>query len=183
MSTDTRPGRVVAVARDDAHRFGKPVHDEIRLIAGLGVEGDAHAGATVQHRSRVARDPDAPNLRQVHLIHAELFEHLATRGYRVGPGELGENITTSGIDLLNLPRGTHVQVGEAIVEITGLRNPCRQINGHSEGLMKELVHVDDGATIRLAGVMSVVIAGGSVRPGDDIRLTLPAGPHVPLEVV
>ncbi|KRB39042.1 MOSC domain-containing protein [Microbacterium sp. Root180] len=183
--TETSSGRVVAVARDDAHRFSKHTRESITLVADHGVEGDAHAGATVQHRSRVARDPGAPNLRQVHLMHEELFADMAERGHGVEPGALGENITTAGIDLLGLPRGTRLAIGDdAVVELTGLRNPCSQINGLSKGLMKELVHVDDqGATVRLAGVMSVVLAGGEVRPGDGIRVILPAGGARPLEAV
>ncbi|MGV9193495.1 MOSC domain-containing protein [Microbacterium sp. MC2] len=185
MTETSAAGKVVAVARDDAHRFTKPTRSSITLIEGIGVDGDAHAGTTVQHRSRVRRDPTAPNLRQVHLIHAELFAEMARRGHRVEPGGLGENITTSGIDLLALPRGTRLALGEhAVVELTGLRNPCAQINGLSPGLMKELVHVDDtGTTVRLAGVMSIVVAGGVVHPGDPVRVTPPAGAHHPLEVV
>ncbi|WP_106814406.1 MOSC domain-containing protein [Microbacterium timonense] len=183
--TEPLPGHVVAVARDDAHRFSKPTRESITLIAGIGVEGDAHAGTTVQHRSRVRRDPTTPNLRQVHLIHAELFDEMSRRGHDVRPGGLGENITTAGIDLLGLSRGTRLALGsDAVVEITGLRNPCTQINGLSEGLMKELVHLDDaGRTVRLAGVMSVVLEGGTVRPGDDIRVIPAAGPHEPLQPV
>ena len=183
--TESLAGHVVAVARDDAHRFSKPTRESITLVAGIGVEGDAHAGATVQHLSRVRRDPSAPNLRQVHLIHSELFDEMARRGHGIAPGGLGENVTTSGVDLLGLPRGTRLALGDdAIVEITGLRNPCAQINGLSSGLMKELVHVDDsGETVRLSGVMAIVLAGGVVRPGDGIRVILPAGAHRPLEVV
>ena len=177
--------RVVAVARDDEHRFSKPTRESIKLLAGIGVEGDAHAGATVQHLSRVRRDPTAPNLRQVHLVHSELFDDMARRGHTVPPGGLGENITTTGVDLLGLPRGTRLELGdEAVIEITGLRNPCVQINGLSDGLMKELVHVDDaGETVRLAGVMSIVLRGGVVRPGDGIRVIRPSGPHEPLQAV
>jgi MOSC domain-containing protein YiiM len=183
--TETSSGRVVAVARDDAHRFSKPTRESIVLISGHGVEGDAHAGSTVKHRSRVARDPGAPNLRQVHLMHEELFADMAARGHGIEPGALGENITTAGIDLLALPRGTRLAIGDdAIVELTGLRNPCSQINGISKGLMKELVYVDDqGETVRLAGVMSVVLAGGEVRPGDGIRVIPPAGAAEPLRAV
>ncbi len=183
--TETSSGRVVAVARDDAHRFSKPTRESIVLIAGHGVEGDAHAGPTVKHRSRVARDPGAPNLRQVHLMHEELFADMAERGHGIEPGALGENITTAGIDLLGLPRGTRLAIGDdAVVELTGLRNPCTQINGISKGLMKELVHVDDrGETVRLAGVMSIVRAGGEVRPGDGIRIIPPAGAPEPLRAV
>jgi len=183
--TDSLTGTVVAVARDDGHRFSKPTRDSITLIEGIGVEGDAHAGATVKHRSRVRRDPEAPNLRQVHLMHSELFDFVAQRGHEVAQGELGENVTTAGIDLLSLPRGTRLTLGaDAVIEVTGLRNPCTQINGLSAGLMKQLVYVDDdGETVRLAGVMSVVIRGGVVRPGDGIRVTLPDAPHEPLPVV
>jgi MOSC domain-containing protein YiiM len=178
-------GQVLAVARDDGHRFSKPTRESITLIAGHGVEGDVHAGATVKHRSRVRRDPGSPNLRQVHLIHSELFDEVAARGHVVEPGALGENVTTRGVDLLGLPRGTRLALGDdAIVEVTGLRNPCSQINGLSAGLMKELVYVDDdGETVRLAGVMSIVVAGGVVRPGDGIRVILPAGRHEPLQAV
>ena len=177
--------RVVAVARDDRHRFSKPTRDSITLIAGSGVEGDSHSGATVQHLSRATRDPAQPNLRQVHLLHSELFADMAERGHTVEPGALGENVTTSGVELLALPRGTRLELGgEAIVELTGLRNPCSQINGLSKGLMKELIHVDEtGETVRLAGVMSVVLAGGEIRPGDGIRVILPSGPHEPLRPV
>lgn len=177
--------RVLAVARDDRHRFGKPLQEDIELVAGLGVVGDAHAGATVKHRSRVRRDPSVPNLRQVHLMPAELFDHLEERGYRVGPGELGENVTTRGVDLLRLPRGARLRLGaDAEVELTGLRNPCVQINGHSDGLMGELVRRDDdGQVVRLAGVMSIVITGGVVRSGDAIRVEVPASATAPLEVV
>ncbi|MDL5350782.1 MOSC domain-containing protein [Microbacterium sp. zg-YB36] len=179
------PAHVVAVARDDAHRFTKPTRDSIRLIAGLGVEGDAHAGALVQHRSRQRTGATAPNLRQVHLIHAELLEELTGRGYDVAPGGLGENVTTRGIDLLGLPVGTRLRLGEeAVVELTGLRNPCTQINGYREGLMKQLVHRDaSGEVVRLAGVMSIVVTGGVVRPGDPVDITLPAGAPHPLQAV
>ena len=185
MTQPLPPGQVVAVARDDAHRFRKPTRESITLIAGYGIEGDAHAGETVQHLSRMRRDPSAPNLRQVHLIHSELFDEMAGRGHVVDPGGMGENITTVGIDLLNLSRGTRLEIGdEAVVEVTGLRNPCTQINGLSDGLMKELVYVDDdGATVRLAGVMSIVLTGGVVRPGDGIRVVPPAGAHEPLQAV
>lgn len=173
---------VIAVARDDAHRFAKPIRESITLVAGYGVDGDAHAGATVQHRSRVARDATAPNLRQVHLIHAELFDEVGGAGFDVAPGDLGENITTVGVDLLALPRGARLRLGaEAVVEVTGLRNPCVQIEGRARGLMKQLVRVaDDGTTERLAGIMSVVLVGGIVRPGDPIDVVLPDGVHDPL---
>jgi MOSC domain-containing protein YiiM len=178
-------GRVMAVAKDGAHRFSKPTCPSITLIEGYGVQGDAHAGTTVQHLARVRADPTGPNLRQVHLIQAELFTDLAERGFAVGPGQLGENIATEGIDLLPLPRGARLAIGDqAEVEITGLRNPCAQLDGLLPGLMRQLIHTDDtGAVVRTAGVMSVVTRGGPIRPGDPIQLTLPPLPHEPLLVV
>lgn len=178
-------GTVVSVSRDSEHRFSKVPVEEIRLLEGLGVEGDAHAGETVQHRSRVRRDPTQPNLRQVHLIHAELFDQVAEDGFTVEPAAMGENITTRGIDLLALPTGTVLRLGEqAIVEVTGLRNPCFQIDGIEHGLMKRLVFVDpDGETVRLAGIMGVVRRGGVVRPGDAIAVELPVGEARPLQPV
>lgn len=179
MSDPVTGARVLAVSRDDQHRFSKPTMRSIRLVEGVGVEGDAHAGEFVQHVSRVKRDPSTPNLRQVHLMHAELFAQVAENGHQVAPGQLGENITTEGLDILSLPRGTRLALGpDAVIEVTGLRNPCNQINGLSPGLMKELVHVDDaGETIRLAGIMSTVVHGGIVHPGDPIGVHLPAEPH------
>ncbi|HWA48751.1 MAG TPA: MOSC domain-containing protein [Dongiaceae bacterium] len=149
----------------------------IRLIAGLGVEGDAHAGVTVKHRSRVARDPTQPNLRQVHLIHAELHDELRAAGFALAPGQMGENITTRGIDLLSLPTGTRLHLGpDAVVEVTGLRNPCNQLNGLQPGLMNAVLDRDaDGNLIRKAGVMGIVLVGGDVRPGDAIGVEMPSG--------
>jgi MOSC domain-containing protein YiiM len=157
----------------------------IRLREGLGVDGDGHLGATVQHRSRVRKDPTQPNLRQVHLIHAELFDELGAKGFAVHPGELGENITTSGLDLLALPTGARLHLGaSAIVEITGLRNPCVQIDDFQNGLMAATLDKDaDGRLVRKAGIMSIVIAGGDVRPGDAIGVEWPKAPHRPLEPV
>ncbi|MDH6128469.1 MOSC domain-containing protein [Kitasatospora sp. GP82] len=178
-------GTVAAVSRGAEHDFSKPNEEFVRLLAGLGAEGDAHLGVTVQHRSRVAQDPTQPNLRQVHLIHAELFEELAAAGFRVGPGELGENITTCGLDLLALPRGTRLHLGaQAVVEVTGLRNPCPQIDAFQHGLLKQVVGRDgQGRVVRRAGVMGIVLEGGEVRPGDGIRAELPAGPFEVLERV
>ncbi|MFY1636451.1 MOSC domain-containing protein [Solwaraspora sp. WMMB335] len=183
-TTDGQP-MVVAVCRDGEHRFSKNVADEINLLAGLGVAGDAHAGVTVQHRSRVARDPTQPNLRQVHLIHSELHDELRTQGFAVQPGQLGENVTTRGLDLLSLPRGTVLRLGpHAAVEVTGLRNPCQQINAFRPGLLKAVLDTDaDGGLIRKAGIMSVVLAGGPVRPGDAVTVELPVPPHLPLDRV
>lgn len=176
---------VEAVSVSPAHTMSKPGAEEIRLLAGLGVEGDAHAGVTVKHRSRVARDPSQPNLRQVHLIHAELHDELRTLGFEVAPGEMGENVTTRGVDLLGLPVGTRLRLGdEAVVEITGLRNPCGQLDGVRSGLMAATLGRDaDGTLIRKAGVMGTVVAGGEIRPGDPIAVSLPAGPHHPLAPV
>ncbi|WP_111551845.1 MOSC domain-containing protein [Kitasatospora sp. SolWspMP-SS2h] len=176
---------MVAVSSNGEYAFTKPNRDGIRLLAGLGVEGDVHAGVTVRHRSRVAQDPTQPNLRQVHLMHAELFEELARAGFTVGPGQLGENVTTRGVDLLGLPVGALLRLGaEAVVEVTGLRNPCGQIDAFRHGLLKQVVGRDEtGAVVRKAGVMGVVRSGGEIRPGDGVTVTLPPGPHRPLERV
>lgn len=178
-------GAILALARDQAHNFTKVAEPRLRLQAGLGVEGDAHAGATVKHRSRVAKDPSQPNLRQVHLIHAELFAELAGKGYAVAPGQLGENITTRGINLLGLSAGTRLRLGrDAIVEVTGLRNPCHQINAIAPGLMDALLdRAPDGGLIRKCGIMAVVIAGGDIAVGDAIALDHVPAHHVPLGVV
>jgi MOSC domain-containing protein YiiM len=178
--------RVLAVHRSRSHSFSKFTEDEgITLVAGLGVDGDAHAGPTVRHRSRVARDASAPNLRQVHLMHAELFGELMAAGFPVWPGELGENITTQGVDLLALPSGTRLALGHAaVIELTGLRNPCVQIDRFQRGLMAAvLARNAQGGLVRKAGVMAVVLAGGMVRPGDAIAIERPALPHRPLEPV
>jgi MOSC domain-containing protein YiiM len=173
---------VTAVSQSRGHNFSKPNVLSIRLVAGLGVEGDAHAGVTVKHRSRVRKDPTQPNLRQVHLVHSELFDELRDKGFTVVPGDIGENVTTRGIDLLALPTGTKLRLGAtATVEITGLRNPCVQLDTFQKGLMAATLDKDgDGNLIRKAGVMGVVLAGGEVRPGDAIAVELPAAPHRPL---
>lgn len=178
-------GSVVAVSRSASHTFTKPNESTIRLIAGLGVEGDAHLGELVRHRSHVRKDPTQSNLRQVHLIHEELQEELRASGFAVSAGTVGENITTRGLDLLALPTGARLQFGEsAIIEVTGLRKPCRQLDGHQQGLMTAVIGRDaQGNPVYKCGVMAVVIAGGEVRPGDAIRITLPPLPHRPLEPV
>ncbi|WP_432510024.1 MOSC domain-containing protein [Kineococcus sp. SYSU DK001] len=178
-------GWVTAVSRDGEHRFSKDVTAGITLLAGLGVEGDAHAGVTVQHRSRVAADPYRPNLRQVHLLHGELHDELRERGFAVGPGRLGENVTTRGLDLLGLPRGTRLHLGErAVVEVTGLRNPCAQIDAFQPGLLEAVVSRGaDGATVRKAGIMGVVLSGGPVRAGDRVEVEVPPRPWEALERV
>jgi MOSC domain-containing protein YiiM len=177
--------RVVAVSRSPAYTFTKPTQESIRLLTMLGVEGDAHMGATVRHRSRMEREPDAPNLRQVHLMPAELFEELGAAGFTVSAGQMGENVTTRGVDLLGLPVGTRLHLGgSAVVEVTGLRNPCVQLDGIQPGLMAALRPKDaDGTTVRKAGIMGIVLAGGDVRAGDAIAVELPPAPHRPLEVV
>jgi len=176
---------VVAVSSRRGHHFSKTPSLSIRLLSGLGVAGDGHCGATVQHRSRVRKDPTAPNLRQVHLIHAELFDELRAKGFVVRPGELGENVTTAGLDLLALPTGTRLRLGDsAVVELTGLRNPCVQIDRFQPGLMAATLDKDAaGGLIRKAGVMAIVRADGDVRPGDGIAVEWPDLPHIPLRAV
>ncbi len=166
------------------HTMSKVARDSITLLAGLGVEGDAHMGVTVKHRSRVAADPTQPNLRQVHLIHSELHAELEGKGFNVAPGQMGENITTHGIDLLALGVGARLHIGDqAIIEVTGLRNPCLQLEGIQSGLMQAALDTDEnGKLIRKSGIMGVVIAGGVVRANDEIRITHPAT-HRPLERV
>ncbi|MBE9051023.1 MOSC domain-containing protein [Nostocales cyanobacterium LEGE 11386] len=178
-------GVVKAVHRSALHTMKKYEQPSIQLLAGLGVEGDAHMGVTVKHRSRVAVNPNQPNLRQVHLIHSELHDELCAKGFTVGAGEMGENITTRGIDLLRLPMGTHLYLGaQVVVEITGLRNPCVQLNGIQEGLMAAVLDRDEqGNLIRKAGVMGVVLIGGEVRSHDMIRVELPPEPHQSLDRV
>ncbi|MCZ2110449.1 MAG: MOSC domain-containing protein [Dehalococcoidia bacterium] len=178
-------GTVVAVSRSSLHTFTKPNEGSIRLIAGRGVEGDAHAGETVRHRSRVARDPGQPNLRQVHLMHSELFDELAAKGFTVVPGALGEHVTTRGINLLGLARGTLLRIGgEAVVQVTGLRNPCAQIDGLIPGLMDAVLDRDAaGNLVRKAGIMGIVLSGGEIRPGDAISVDAPPGEQHRLEPV
>ncbi|MDL2343068.1 MOSC domain-containing protein [Deinococcus sp. MIMF12] len=185
MNGPTWMGAVAAVNLSPVHGFSKVPQPQVRLLAGLGVKGDAHAGRTVRHRSRVAQNPDQPNRRQVHLIHAELLEELAGQGFAVRPGDLGENVLTRGLDLLTLPTGTRLHLGgEAVVEVTGLRNPCGQIDAFQPGLLAAVLGRDEhGGLVRKAGVMGVVLTGGVVRPGDSVRAELPPEPHRPLERV
>lgn len=175
---------VHAVHSSPVHGFSKQTVPSIRLIEGLGVEGDAHAGTTVKHRSRVKKDASTPNLRQVHLIHDELFDALREIGHEVRPGDLGENVTTRGLDLLALPVGARLAIGEAVIVVTGLRNPCNQINDFQPGLMKQMLRKDDSGEIeRLAGVMGIVVRTGHVAAGDPIDITWPPEPHHRLTVV
>ncbi|MCT7343037.1 MOSC domain-containing protein [Pseudomonas aeruginosa] len=167
--------QVIAVSLCATHAFSKQVRPAIRLLKGLGVEGDAHHGVTVKHRSRVRQDPTQPNLRQVHLIHEELHDELRASGFAIGPGTMGENITTRGVDLLGLPTGTRLRLGEsALVELTGLRNPCSQLDNYQPGLTAAVLDRDEqGNLIRKAGVMAIVLEDGEVRPGDAIDIQLP----------
>ena len=180
-----KKGKVVSVSKSSKHTFSKYLKKEIFLLEGLGVEGDAHMGEKVKHRSRVAKDPNQPNLRQIHLIHSELFEELKDKGFVVVPGQMGENITTQNIDLLKLPRNSILTIGEsAKIKITGLRNPCKQIDSIKAGLMKAVLDEDEeGNLIRKAGVMGVVLEGGRVEVGDEVSIELPAKPYLKLERV
>lgn len=174
--------QVAAVAAAAGHGFSKTMQPRITLVAGLGVDGDAHAGVTVKHRSRVAINPDQPNLRQVHLVHAELFDDLAERGFHLAPGDIGENVVTRGVALLDLPVGTRLRLGaDAVVELTGLRNPCGQLDRFQRGLTKAMIdRGPDGAIIRKSGVMAIVVASGDVTADDAIIVEPPPLPHQPL---
>jgi MOSC domain-containing protein YiiM len=176
---------VAAVNCSGNHFFSKPNQPFINLIAGVGVQGDAHAGKTVKHRYLVNKDPTKPNIRQVHLIQAELFDELNSKGFVVNPGQLGENITTRGVDLLTLPTQTKLHIGpEAVIELTALRNPCHQIDKFQKGLLKAVSPIDaEGNVIRKAGVMGIVLVGGVIRPNHPIMIDLPPEPHHPLEYV
>jgi MOSC domain-containing protein YiiM len=178
-------GTILTVSRDERHRFSKTPQMWITLVAGMGVEGDAHAGPTVRHRSRVARDPTQPNLRQVHLLQAELLDELAAAGFTIGPGHIGENVLTRGVDLLGLSTGTRLRLGQAaLVEVTGLRNPCVQLDRFQPGLMAATLGRDAaGGLVRKAGVMAIVLQGGDVHAGDEVTLDRPPGPHRPLPAV
>ena len=175
---------VVCVSVSRGHTFSKKNVQSIRLIENFGVEGDAHAGPTDQHLFHIRRFGRTPNLRQVHLIHAELFEELAEKGHNVFPGDLGENIVTRGVDLLRVPTGTRLKVGSlAVIEITGLRNPCKQIEKFQAGLLNEVAVQRPDGLVRKAGVMGIVLKGGVVNAGDQIVVELPAEPRAPLQPV
>jgi MOSC domain-containing protein YiiM len=179
-------GRVTAVSRNAEYSFSKPNQASVHLLEGLGVEGDVHAGRTIRHQFRMTYEPDLPNLRQVHLMHEELFAELAVKGFEVSAGQLGENVTTRGVDLLGLPTGTLLHLGEdAVLEVTGLRNPCAKINDFRQGLLGEMFAIDPstGDFTFKSGVMAVVRHGGTVRPGDPVEVELPPLPHRPLERV
>jgi MOSC domain-containing protein YiiM len=185
VAGDRMPGVVEAVSQRGGHHFSKQPGMWITLLAGLGIEGDGHAGATVQHRSRIARDPTQPNLRQVHLLHRELLDELAAKGFLIGPGDIGENILTRRVDLPGLPIGTILAIGDAArLQVTGLRNPCIQLDRFKPGLMAATLDRDaSGNLVRKAGVMAIVLTGGTIRPGDPIEAVLPPPPHRPLRPV
>ncbi len=176
---------VISVNKSSSHTFSKIPVGEITLVKGEGVDGDAHCGMTVKHRSRVKADPSQPNLRQVHFIHTELIDELNEKGFKVDPGSMGENVTTKDIDLLVLPKGSLLKIGEqAVVEVTGLRNPCYQLDNFQKGLMSAVLDRDDaGNLVRKAGIMSIVRKGGLISTGDEIQIVYPTGPHHKLEVV
>lgn len=177
-------GRVVAVCAAKGHHFSKPPLLSIRLLPGLGVEGDAHCGSTVKHPYLARKNPGAPNLRQVHLMHRELFDEVSAKGFTVRPGDLGENVTTEGLDLLGLSEGTLLYLGEeAVIEVTGIRSPCHQIDKFQDGLLQTMLEKRDGKLLRKSGIMSIVKTGGDVRPGDIIRAVPPEGSHRPLQLV
>lgn len=182
MKPPESQGTVTAVSAKSTRSVEKSNRERIRLLEGLGVEGDVHCGRRARHRSRMAADPEQANLRQVHLIHSELFEELAVGGFEISPGQMGENITTRGIDLLGLPRGTRLFAGKtAVIEVTGLRNPCPQLEEIQEGLISAVLDRGiDGSVIRKSGIMGIVVRGGEIRPGDPIRAELPDGRREPL---
>lgn len=201
---DVMVAQVVAVSRDGTHRFSKVPRQAITVVAGMGVAGDAHAGTLVQHRSRVRRDPNQPNLRQVHLIQTELLDEARAAGHDVAPGGLGENVLTEGLDLLALATDSRLLIGDAVLRVTGLRNPCHQINEYSAGLLNIVVARIDGVgssadvtlsasggadaldgvrIVRRAGVMAVVERDGEIRPSMFIDVLAPPEPHRPLAPV
>jgi len=186
MNKQTEQGSVFAVCSSPEHTFSKEILSSIKLLKGIGVQGDTHSGKTIQHRSRVAVEPTQPNLRQVHLIARELFDELKNKGFDIKEGDLGENITTQGIDLLNLPKGTILIIGEENVEIeiTGLRNPCKQIDDFKKGLLSQVLYNNkDGKLVRKVGIMAIVKTTGSIKPSDSIRIRYPSKQYIPLECV
>jgi len=175
---------VMSVNQAARHDVRKTPVAALHLRSGLGADGDAHYGATVQHRYDRRRDPSRLNLRQVHLIGAELLEELGRAGYRIAPGDLGENITTADIDLASLPAATRLHIGSsAVLELTGLREPCVLLDRIAPGLRLAACGERSGETILRHGAMAIVVAGGEVRAGDAIEISLPPSPHRPMRVV
>ncbi|MCU0832673.1 MAG: MOSC domain-containing protein [Rhizobiaceae bacterium] len=185
MAVSGAAGRAAALHRSPVHGFSKQAETQLTVLTGLGIEGDAHCGATVRHRSRVAADPAQPNLRQVHLLHMEMIDAINAQGFDISPGDIGENITTAGIDLLALPRHTRLHIGaNVILSLTGLRNPCAQLDNFQPGLTQAFLgRGTDGALVRKSGVMAIVLEGGVVHAGDTIRIEMPAPPLKSLERV
>lgn len=177
--------KVVSLSKDSEHNFSKVQCPTLNFLEGLGIEGDAHCGKTVKHRSRVKKDPTQANLRQVHLIHSELISELQKKGFEVEAGTLGENILTEGIDILELPEHALLKIGPSVeLKITGLRNPCAQLDNYQKGLTKAVLdQTSEGELIRKAGVMAIVVSGGVVSIQDDIKIILPPKPHMPLKPV
>jgi hypothetical protein len=175
---------VLAVCSDASHRFGKTARLRVRFIEGHGIDDDAHAGAVIRHRYLARREPQLPNDRQVHLLQSELFDDLRTLGYDVGPGELGENVTTRGLKLLELPLGSLLRLGStAVVELTGLRTPCGYIDKYQKGLKRQMiVRTSDGPTFR-CGAMGIVRASGEVSPADPIAFEGAPEPWRPLPAI
>jgi MOSC domain-containing protein YiiM len=173
-------GTVVAVASKEKHEFSKRTRHAITLVEDHGVEGDVHAGRVIQHRYLAKKMPVMPNNRQVHLIASELFTELGLSGFNVSPGELGENITTAGLDLTNLPLGTRLRLGSsAVVEITGLRTPCSLIDRFQKGLKRAMIMKHEQPRFR-CGVLGVAKATGKIAPGDPIIVELPSFSLQPL---
>jgi hypothetical protein len=169
-------GYVHSVSASPRHGFSKLVRESITLIKGHGVDGDAHAGAFVKHRYLARWRPRMANERQVHLINQALFEELFSEGFNVQPGNLGENVTTRGIDLLRLPLGTMLALGPtAAVELRGLRTPCVLVDRFRKGLLKALVRKGEQPRFR-AGVMGVVREGGILFPGNPVKVTISPAP-------
>ena len=175
----TERASVVAVSKDEYHRFSKVPCTQITLIKGVGVRGDTHSGVTVQHLFAVEQDPRQPNLRQVHLLQQEFLDQARDQGYELTPGDLGENILTDDLDLVGLWQDTLLHIGsQAVVRVSGLRNPCAQIDSFRPGLLQVAVRRDlKGDVVRKAGIMGVVTTGGVVHPGDEIEVEWPAQPH------
>ena len=175
MGAITTEGIVAGVFVSGGHTFSKSERYSVTLLQGLGIEGDAHCGSTVQHLSDRKKNSTRSNLRQLHLIQSELIEELNATGFDVRPGDLGENITTGQIDLPALPQGTLLRIGDtAVVEITGLRTPCFKIERFRKGLRSAVTEHRHGGPATLKGaLMAIVVAGGVVNRDDRIGVIIP----------